>query len=89
MSKRVIRVGDPTSHGGKVLASGAPQFTVGGIAVALVGDPCSCPKKGHKNCTIVTGDPAHTIDGVPVAYEGCLTSCGASLIATVPNFDKA
>ena len=32
MGKQVIRVGDPTSHGGKVLASGAPQYTVGGIA---------------------------------------------------------
>lgn len=88
MSKRVIRVGDPTSHGGKVLASGAPHFTVDGIAVALVGDPCVCPKKGHKNCTIVTGDAGHTIEGVPVAYEGCLTSCGATLISTVPNFSK-
>jgi uncharacterized Zn-binding protein involved in type VI secretion len=74
MSKRVIRVGDPTSHGGKVLASGAPHFTVDGIAVALVGDPCACPKKGNKHCKIATGDAGHTIDGVAVAYEGCLTA---------------
>ncbi|WKB54541.1 PAAR domain-containing protein [Eleftheria terrae] len=88
MSKRVIRVGDPTSHGGTVLSSGASHFTVDGIAVALVGDPCSCPKKGHGPCSIATGDPEHTIDGVPVAYEGCLTTCGASLLSTVPNFSK-
>lgn len=88
MSKRVIRVGDPTSHGGKVIATSAPHFTVDGIPVALVGDACICPKKGHKNCKIATGDPDHTIDGVAVAYEGCLTTCGATLISTVPNFSK-
>lgn len=84
----VIRVDDPTDHGGKVKSSGAPRFTVDGKAVALVGDPCSCPKKGHGDCVIVEGDPNHTINGVPVAYEGHKTSCGAKLIATIRNFSK-
>lgn len=39
MSKRVIRVGDSTNYGGKVLASVASHFTVDGISVALVGAP--------------------------------------------------
>ena len=85
----VIRLGDPTSHGGKVIASGAPHFTVGGIAVALKGDPCTCPKKGHSGCTIAEGDGGHTINGVPVAYEGHKTTCGATLIATVGNYSKS
>jgi uncharacterized Zn-binding protein involved in type VI secretion len=84
MSKRVIRVGDPTSKGGAVLSSGAPHCTTGGIAVALVGDPCSC----GTDCRIATGDPQHTINGVPVAYEGCLTTCGATLMASVLSFSK-
>lgn len=88
MGKQVIRVGDPTSHGGKVLASGAPQYTVGGIAVALQGDPCSCPHRGHSGVTIAEGDPNHTIAGKAVAYEGHKTSCGATLQATVGNFSK-
>lgn len=37
MNNRVIRAGELTSHGGKVLAGSAPHFTVDGIAVALVG----------------------------------------------------
>lgn len=86
--KKVIRLNDPTSHGGKVLSATATHFTVGGIAVARVGDRCSCPVKGHSNCVIVEGDPHHTIDGIPVAYEGHKTSCGAVLISTVPNFGK-
>lgn len=84
----VIRLGDPTSHGGKVVSVSATHFTVGGIAVARVGDLCSCPVKGHDNCTIAEGNSQHVIDGIPVAYEGHKTSCGASLIATAQNFSS-
>jgi uncharacterized Zn-binding protein involved in type VI secretion len=89
MSKKIVRMGDPTSHGGKVLASGAPHYTVGGISVALKGDPCSCPQRGHRSCTIAEGDPNHTVNGIPVAYEGHLVSCGAVLEASADNFTKA
>ena len=88
MSKKVIRVGDPTSHGGKVVASSVPHYTVGGIAVAVVGDLCSCPRPGHDGCTIAEGDPNHTIGGKAVAYEGHKTTCGAVLQGTVGNFTK-
>lgn len=71
-----------------MLASGAPHFTVDGIAVAMVGAPCTCEKTGHKHCKIATDDAGHTIDGMAVAYEGCLTTCSATLVATVPNFAK-
>lgn len=82
----VIRLGDPTSHGGKVESVRAPHFTVAGIAVACVGDKCSCPVKGHDNCKIAEGDPHHVINGIAVAYDGHKTTCGATLIATVGNF---
>jgi len=88
MSRNVILVGDPTSHGGKVLSSSAPHYTVGGKPVALKGDPCSCPHRGHHGVTIAEGDPDHTINGVPVAYEGHKTTCGATLEASVQNFSK-
>lgn len=84
--RNVIRLGDPTSHGGKVESVGADHFTVDGIPVACVGDICSCPIKGHDNCTIAEGDPDHVIDGIAVAYDGHKTTCGATLIATVGNF---
>lgn len=82
----VIRLGDSTSHGGKVVQVTATHFSVGGIAVARVGDLCSCPIKGHDHCTIAQGDPSHLVDGVPVAYEGDKTSCGAALIASTGTF---
>ncbi len=80
--RKVIRLNDPTSHGGKVI-SAAPHSTVLGKAVARKGDLCSCPIKGHDACTIAEGDDNVLIDGVPVALEGHKTSCGASLISTV------
>ena len=82
----VIRLGDSTSHGGKVKTVTATHFTVAGIAVARAGDVCSCPIPGHDNCTISEGDPTHTIDGIAVAYDGHKTTCGAVLIASISNF---
>ncbi|UVW27209.1 PAAR domain-containing protein [Massilia sp. H6] len=80
---KIIRLNDPTSHGGKVERVAASHFTVGGIAVACVGDKTSCPLHGPG--TIVEGQARHTIGGVAVAYEGHKTSCGAVLISTEPG----
>jgi len=80
----IIRLNDPTSHGGKVASVSATHFTVGGVAVARVGDTCTCPVHGPG--TIVEGSAHHTIGGVSVAYQGHKTSCGAALIATAKAF---
>ncbi len=80
----VIRLGDPTSHGGRVM-SAAPVSKVLGITVARKGDQCLCPLQGHQNCRIAEGDLNVLIDGVPVAFQGHLTTCGATLISTVPT----
>ena len=80
----VIRLNDPTSHGGQV-QSAAPNSKVMGVAVARQGDRCTCPLPGHGMCVITEGDPQVLIGGVPVAFEGHKTSCGAVLISTVPT----
>ena len=80
----VIRLGDPTSHGGRVIAASTTSLAMG-LGVARRGDRCSCPRRGHADCTIAEGDPHHSIDGVPVAYEGHRTTCGAVLISTLPT----
>jgi uncharacterized Zn-binding protein involved in type VI secretion len=84
--RNVIRFGDATSHGGKVASVSATHFTVDGIPVARMGDTCSCPIKGHNNCTIAEGDATHVIDGIAVAYDGHKTICGAILTSSVRNF---
>jgi uncharacterized Zn-binding protein involved in type VI secretion len=80
----VIRLGDPTSHGGQVV-SASSRSEVMGRGVARVGDACTCPIRGHSGCVIVEGDPQVLLDGIPVAFEGHHTSCGAALISTVPT----
>jgi len=84
--RNVIRLGDPTSHGGKVIATGASRFKVGGIPVACVGDPCSCPVRGHTDCRIATGSARHRIQGRPIAFDGDTTTCGARLMASAGDF---
>ncbi|MEJ2793919.1 PAAR domain-containing protein [Iodobacter sp. LRB] len=85
--KKVIRIGDPTSHGGVVI-SGASKTVLFGKVVALLGDKVSCPVPGHGICPIVEGDPSWLIDGKPVALEGHKTSCGSALISTMPEMGK-
>lgn len=84
----VIRLGDPTSHGGKVISSSASYFQVDGVAIALVGDQCTCPIPGHQTCLIATGNANHIVNGKPVAYHGDKTSCGADLISTIKTFER-
>lgn len=86
--KGIIRMGDATSHGGKVVAASGMAL-VHGIAVARKGDECVCPLNGHSSCVIAEGDSAVLIAGVPVAFEGHKTSCGATLISSVTSSVKA
>jgi uncharacterized Zn-binding protein involved in type VI secretion len=82
----IVRLNDPTSHGGNVVNVAATHFTVHGVAVARVGDKCTCPM--HGDGTITEGDSRHTIDGIAVAYEGHKTSCGATLKSTITTFER-
>ncbi|WP_332876692.1 PAAR domain-containing protein [Massilia sp. S19_KUP03_FR1] len=82
----VIRLGDPTSHGGLVVDCCATSVKAGGKPMAVVGDKVICPVRGHTNCTIATGNARHRIDGKAVAYEGDTTSCGAVLQSTYSCF---
>jgi uncharacterized Zn-binding protein involved in type VI secretion len=87
--KNVIRLGDKTSHGGKVISASASNFKIGGIPVACVGDTCSCPVSGHTGCTIKTGSAHHTIGGKAIAFEGDSLSCGATLISGFKHFSTS
>jgi uncharacterized Zn-binding protein involved in type VI secretion len=80
----IIRVGDKTTHGGKVL-NGSPSMTFGGISVARKGDKVSCPKQGHGNTTIVEGNVNFCDQGIPVAFHGHRCACGCTLITTMPD----
>lgn len=87
--RNVIRLGDATSHGGKVVSSSATHFKIHGVPVACVGDACSCPIPGHSECTIATGSPHHLINSKQLAFDGDRLSCGAKLISSFRVFSTA
>jgi uncharacterized Zn-binding protein involved in type VI secretion len=80
MAGEIIRLGDPTSHGGKVI-EGSPLDICHGKPIAYLGHKTFCPKcKGM--FPIVDGAPTTTFYGKGVALAGMKTACGAVLIAT-------
>jgi uncharacterized Zn-binding protein involved in type VI secretion len=83
----IIRQGDPTSHGGKVISAEASDYLVDGLAVVRVGDLCSCPIPGHGVTKVVEGDTDYIVEGKPVARAGHKTGCGADLISTRGDYD--
>lgn len=86
--KRVIRLGDPTTHGG-VVVSASSSIEIFGKPVARIGDKVTCPRPGHGVVTIVEGDPTWTDNGKNIALEGHKCSCGCSLISTLPNVGRS
>lgn len=79
--KGVIRLGDTTSHGGKV-TSGASDYKVLGKSVALEGDMTICPQcKG--TFPIQTSRSERHHNGKAVAYDGDKAACGAALISSI------
>ncbi|MDW2714465.1 PAAR domain-containing protein [Klebsiella pasteurii] len=82
--KGIIRTGDTHTGGGKVL-SGSTNMKFGGIGVARLGDPVSCPIKGHGPTVIAEGHPTFKDHGVPVAFHGHRCACGCTLISSLPQ----
>jgi len=78
----IIRAGDTTSSGGKVL-QGSSGVTFQGKKVSCLGDKVSCP--AHGTTSIVEGDVGSKINGKPVALHGHRCGCGCTLITSLPN----
>jgi uncharacterized Zn-binding protein involved in type VI secretion len=79
MAGALIRLGDTTSHHGKVLEASRLSDS-GGLGIARVGDKVSCPIHGDNS--ISSGDATMIVDGKPVARHGDKAACGAVLIAS-------
>ncbi|OOF54317.1 PAAR domain-containing protein [Rodentibacter genomosp. 2] len=78
--RRVIVIGDRTTHGGTVL-QGSHSMTAGGKNIALQGDLVACPLcKG--NFPITESSSKMSANGRGVALEGMKTACDAELIAS-------
>ncbi len=79
--KGVIRLGDTTSHGGKVIM-GDPSFKVLGKPIVFEGHLTICPQcKGTFPVQASGSERKH--HGKSVSYDGDKTSCGARLISSI------
>lgn len=78
----VIRIGDTTSSGGRVL-QGSSGVKFQGKEVSCMGDSVSCPD--HGTTTIAEGDDGAKINGKPIALDGHRCGCGCSLITSLPS----
>ncbi|ALL68862.1 hypothetical protein K788_0000129 [Paraburkholderia caribensis MBA4] len=79
----LIRLGDPTDHGGEVIAA-SDTMRYGGRRVARKGDQVTCPLHPDVNPNVILdGDVNITDAGVPVARRGHKATCGCSLISSI------
>ncbi|TEA26262.1 PAAR domain-containing protein [Candidatus Schmidhempelia bombi] len=85
--KGVIRLGDLTNHGGKVI-SASTKITVFDKGVARVGDMVLCPIIGHGVNPIIEGDVQFTDEGRHIAFHGHKTACGCALISSLSHFGR-
>ncbi|WP_416050475.1 PAAR domain-containing protein [Cupriavidus basilensis] len=89
MGKKLITVGDTTTHGGKVI-SGSEKHLLRGRPVARKGDLVDCPQRypdgrPHGINKIVEGDEKFLIGGWPAALDSHRTECGCQLIGSLPG----
>lgn len=82
MGRNVVRLGDPTTHGGMVI-SVSSTTTIEGKLVALIGDLVSCPIQGHGVNKIIEASKTCFSDNKAVVIDQCLCACGCKVISTI------
>lgn len=86
MTRRLIKRGDKTSHGGLVI-TGAEADLLDGQPMARLGDLVDCPQRysdgrPHGVNKIVTATSGLMLGDIPAACEGDQTECGCELIGS-------
>lgn len=81
MSKPAARIGDPTAHGGSIVA-GCPTVLIGGQPAVRLGDMHVCPMQTpgtppipHVGGPISLGSATVLIGGLPAARLGDMAVC--------------
>jgi uncharacterized Zn-binding protein involved in type VI secretion len=81
----LIRLGDDTDHGGKVI-SASTTMRFDGRFVARKGDEVSCPRHPEvRPNLILEGDETMLDDGTPIARHGHRAKCGCHLISSLSS----
>jgi uncharacterized Zn-binding protein involved in type VI secretion len=83
---KLVCLGDPTSHGGKVITASS-TFTLDGRKVTLIRDLVSCPEHGDN--TIIESGEGYSENGRKWVAHGCRTQCGSIVIAQATGLTVA
>lgn len=84
MGKKIVVLGDATSHGGKVV-SVSSTFEIEGKNVALLNDSVSCPEHGSN--PIVECDMSYEENGRGIVAHGYKSACGSVIFASLPDVE--
>jgi len=83
MAAPIIRLGDPSDHGGRMVsATGNPPATIDGISVCVDGDMHACPIQYHGTTPVTSISTLTTINGRRVLIQGSVAGCGAHVQST-------
>lgn len=77
------RVGDPTSHAGRLLAPGVPTILIGGRPAVTTGEFSTCPQ--HGPAAVVRASSTVLLHGRPAVRHGDTTACGAVIAGGDPT----
>ncbi|MFK3817138.1 PAAR domain-containing protein [Pseudomonas sp. NPDC089407] len=81
--KTIVRTGDTTDQGGKVIGCIA-NTNLTGKPMAGKGNLVFCPLCKDE-LPIIEGSDTYRFNGIPVALDGMKTACGSSLIASASH----
>lgn len=82
MALPIVRLGDFTSHNGKVISASSTHL-INGVGIARIGGRVTCPIPEHGINPIVEGMATYLIGGHMVALHGYHSACGCTLIASL------
>lgn len=82
--KNIIRLGDLTSHGGKVISSSS-TLIINGKKATLLYDIVSCPLHGDNQ--IIESSSHYNENGKGIVFDGCKTQCGAIVYSTCNDME--
>lgn len=80
-SKRVVRLNDPSDHGGYIITASG-KVRAEGIHVALEGDLHVCPIEHHGTTPVHATTHRFKVTHLPVLRDGDIAECGAVISAT-------
>ena len=89
MSRKIVRVGDVNSGGGKVI-SGEPSLRINGLDVAVDGSPVTPHphRRGaneHDHARCVATETSITVKGKRIIFVGDIDTCGHTRVQGSPD----